>query len=432
MRGSIVDVFPSTADAPVRIDLWGDEVDRLTEFSVSRPALHRRPRPRSRSSPAASCCPPTRCASGPTGSSAAEPWGREQWERLAEGQIFDGMESWLPWLTEGEQRAARPASPDDAQVLLVEPRRMRDRAADLLAEEADLAATLAQHVGRDGADGDELPPPAPAVRPAARPHRRRRRGPSPPRPRGPTSPPCTSIGVAPGGRRRRARCVTPARPSCSPTATGSSSAADGEGSAGPPAASCSREPRRSTPDDRGRRRSSGAASSPASSWRCSPSPTSPAGAAPTARPGPASATPPGFFDDLKAGDHVVHHQHGVGPLRRHGQAGHRRRRARLPAARVPGRRQALRPVRPDRRRAPLHRRRRADASAASAATDWQKAKAQVRSAVSEIAQELVVLYQTRLHTPGPRLRRTTRRGSASWRRPSPTRRRPTSSRPSTT
>ena len=34
-RGSIVDVFPSTADVPVRIDLWGDEVDRLTTFSVS-------------------------------------------------------------------------------------------------------------------------------------------------------------------------------------------------------------------------------------------------------------------------------------------------------------------------------------------------------------------------------------------------------------
>ena len=32
---SSCDVFPSTADAPVRIDLWGDEVDRLTEFSVA-------------------------------------------------------------------------------------------------------------------------------------------------------------------------------------------------------------------------------------------------------------------------------------------------------------------------------------------------------------------------------------------------------------
>ena len=34
VRGSIVDVYPATADAPARIDLWGDEVERLTEFSV--------------------------------------------------------------------------------------------------------------------------------------------------------------------------------------------------------------------------------------------------------------------------------------------------------------------------------------------------------------------------------------------------------------
>jgi hypothetical protein len=36
-----------------------------------------------------------------------EPWGREQWERLGEGLTFDGMESWLPWLTDGEHVLAR-------------------------------------------------------------------------------------------------------------------------------------------------------------------------------------------------------------------------------------------------------------------------------------------------------------------------------------
>ncbi len=34
VRGGIIDVFPSTADGPVRLDLWGDEVDRLTAFDV--------------------------------------------------------------------------------------------------------------------------------------------------------------------------------------------------------------------------------------------------------------------------------------------------------------------------------------------------------------------------------------------------------------
>ncbi|MTA29015.1 MAG: transcription-repair coupling factor, partial [Actinobacteria bacterium] len=97
-RGAIIDVFPSTADAPIRIDLWGDEVDRLTTFSVHDqrsdvdldeavifPArelvLSDEVRDRARSLV------------------ASEPWGREQWERLGEGALFDGMESWLPWLT---------------------------------------------------------------------------------------------------------------------------------------------------------------------------------------------------------------------------------------------------------------------------------------------------------------------------------------------
>jgi transcription-repair coupling factor (superfamily II helicase) len=39
--------------------------------------------------------------------------------------------------------------PDSAKVLLVEPRRMRDRAADLLAEEDDLARALASTWARD-------------------------------------------------------------------------------------------------------------------------------------------------------------------------------------------------------------------------------------------------------------------------------------------
>ena len=65
------------------------------------------------------------------------PWGRSQWERLAEGQVFDGMESWLPWLAEREHLLP-DLLPDTALVLLVEPKRMRDRAQDLLNEEAQV------------------------------------------------------------------------------------------------------------------------------------------------------------------------------------------------------------------------------------------------------------------------------------------------------
>jgi transcription-repair coupling factor (superfamily II helicase) len=149
VRGSIVDVFDATADGPVRIDLWGDEVDRLTRFSVSD----------QRSTgdldaveifPCRELLPTDAVRARAAALVASEPWGREQWERLAEGQIFDGMESWLPWLTE-DQRTVVDLIGDDGLVIVVEPRRLRDRAADLAAEEADLAASLARtwEVGHD-------------------------------------------------------------------------------------------------------------------------------------------------------------------------------------------------------------------------------------------------------------------------------------------
>jgi transcription-repair coupling factor (superfamily II helicase) len=145
VRGSIIDVYPSTADRPVRIDLWGDEVDRLTEFSVgdqrSTDDLARVEIFGCRE-----LLPTAEVQERAERLIALEPWGREQWERLAQGQTFDGMESWLPWLTEGEHVLFDLVGPE-ALVLLLEPRRMRDRAADLLAEEADLARTLAKTWG---------------------------------------------------------------------------------------------------------------------------------------------------------------------------------------------------------------------------------------------------------------------------------------------
>ncbi len=147
IRGSIIDVFPPTADVPVRIDLWGDEVDRLSEFSVhdQRSTLDidevilvgcRELRPTDEVRMRAEELMRT------------EPWGRDQWERISQGLTFDGMESWLPFLTEDEHLLA-DLIPVDALVVLMEPRRMRDRSSDLLDEESALANSLARTWGAD-------------------------------------------------------------------------------------------------------------------------------------------------------------------------------------------------------------------------------------------------------------------------------------------
>ncbi len=146
-RGAIVDVFPSTMDEPIRIDMWGDEIDRLTHFTVND----------QRSTddvehveifPARELLLADDVRALAATLVGTEPWGREQWERLAEGQTFDGMESWLPWLVT-KQTLLTDFLSDDALMVLIEPRRMIDRARDLLAEEDDLARALAQSWARD-------------------------------------------------------------------------------------------------------------------------------------------------------------------------------------------------------------------------------------------------------------------------------------------
>ena len=146
-RGAIVDIFPSTDDEPIRIDMWGDEVDRLSHFTVADQ--------RSTTDIATALVFPARELLFVDGVKeragalvATDPWGREQWERLSEGQIFDGMESWLPWLTEKDELLTDHIG-DDALMIMIEPRRMGDRARDLLAEEDDLARALASSWARD-------------------------------------------------------------------------------------------------------------------------------------------------------------------------------------------------------------------------------------------------------------------------------------------
>ena len=158
VRGSIVDVFPATADAPVRIDLWGDEVDRLTEFSVADQ--------RATNDvdelvvyPARELLPSPEVRERAEHLIATQPWGREQWQRLADGELFEGMEAWLAWLADSEH-VLFDLVPDGGQILLADPRRLRDRAGDIASEEQDLGRSLARTWGLDDDEGQvdaELP-----------------------------------------------------------------------------------------------------------------------------------------------------------------------------------------------------------------------------------------------------------------------------------
>ena len=153
VRGSIVDVFPSTEDTPVRIDLWGDEVDRLCRFSVAdQLAGDRLAEVQVFPARELRCTPEVRDRAAALVGTA--PWGREQWERLAEGQIFEGMEAWLPWLVDDEHVLVDLLGAD-GRVVLLDPSRFRARATAVHDEELDLAASLSRTWGLT--EDDEVP-----------------------------------------------------------------------------------------------------------------------------------------------------------------------------------------------------------------------------------------------------------------------------------
>ena len=156
VRGGIVDVFGSTASHPIRVDLFGDEVERLTSFEVANQrsvqdldhvelfgcrelVLTAEVRERAREL------------------AEEAPFARDSFARLAEGELFDGMESWLPWLSPTEHLFTDLLD-GLSRVVLVEPRRLRDRARELLDEEVALAESLATTWGIDDAAGVDAMP----------------------------------------------------------------------------------------------------------------------------------------------------------------------------------------------------------------------------------------------------------------------------------
>jgi len=155
VRGGIVDLFPAQSDRPVRIDFWGDEVEEIRAFSVSSQ--------RSMEAldsvvayPARELRPDDALAARASDLLHVEPWAASTWDRIAEGQLFAGIESWLPWLA--PDRCLVDELPDGGRLALVEPARALDRCRDLVKEETELANALAPTWGESAPGAGEHPP----------------------------------------------------------------------------------------------------------------------------------------------------------------------------------------------------------------------------------------------------------------------------------
>ncbi|MFC7494552.1 MULTISPECIES: transcription-repair coupling factor [unclassified Nocardioides] len=146
VRGGIVDVFPPTEEHPLRVEFWGDDVEEIRSFSVAdQRTLEKLDR---------LWAPPCRelLLTDEVRERAAElgrrhPQLLELTDKIAAGIAVEGMESLAPVLVD-EMELLVDLMPDDTHVLVLDPERARRRAHDLVAtSEEFLGASWAAAAG---------------------------------------------------------------------------------------------------------------------------------------------------------------------------------------------------------------------------------------------------------------------------------------------
>jgi transcription-repair coupling factor (superfamily II helicase) len=131
VRGGIIDVFPPTEEHPLRIEFFGDEVDEIRRFAVADQ--------RTLEEVGHVWAPPCRelLLTDEVRDKAAElavahPSLAEIFTKISQGHAVEGMESLTPVLT-NEMENLVALFPARSAILLMDPERVRARAADLVA-----------------------------------------------------------------------------------------------------------------------------------------------------------------------------------------------------------------------------------------------------------------------------------------------------------
>jgi transcription-repair coupling factor (superfamily II helicase) len=146
VRGGLIDVFPPTDEHPLRVEFWGDEVEEIRSFAVGDQ--------RTLETVGRVWAPPCRelLLTDAVRRRAAElgathPMLAEMTDQLAQGIAVEGMEALTPALVDTMEMFV-DLLPDDAHILVVDPERVRSRAADLVStSEEFLAASWAVAAG---------------------------------------------------------------------------------------------------------------------------------------------------------------------------------------------------------------------------------------------------------------------------------------------
>jgi transcription-repair coupling factor (superfamily II helicase) len=132
VRGGLVDVFPPTAEHPLRVDFWGDTVEDVRRFAVADQRSLGESEPTLWAPPCRELLLTDAVRARAAALAEQHPELRQLLDPIAAGVAAEGMESLSPVLADGMELLV-DVLPADALVLVCDPERVRTRSHDLVA-----------------------------------------------------------------------------------------------------------------------------------------------------------------------------------------------------------------------------------------------------------------------------------------------------------
>ncbi|MGP9605731.1 transcription-repair coupling factor [Glutamicibacter sp. 287] len=140
VRGGIIDVFPPTLEHPVRIDFFGEQIDSMRYFSIAdQRSLEGEAPAKIVATPCREMLITPQVMSRAANLKANFPAATEMLTKIAGGIAVEGMESLAPLLVD-EMVPLLSLLPASSIALVMEPERVRSRAHDLNATNAEFLA----------------------------------------------------------------------------------------------------------------------------------------------------------------------------------------------------------------------------------------------------------------------------------------------------
>ena len=140
VRGGILDIWPAETEEPIRLDFFGEQLERVAIFDIGS---QRSIQELSETvvAPAREWVPNASQIELAKEMTKTQPWGRATFDRIANGEPFDGLEGWMSLFT--TERVSLLDELGPIKTFVISPEQIKSRLDDVFDEERELTNVVA-------------------------------------------------------------------------------------------------------------------------------------------------------------------------------------------------------------------------------------------------------------------------------------------------